>query len=348
MKKNRITWAFSLTALCLLFTACSEENNEPTGPQTRTLTVGCNIGKTPDTRAGVTPGNPDQARENFIWHTGDKFHGWLIREGGSSFEGLQALFEIDPKYSDAAPSNSATFTSPNFPTENYQMLATYPSGSFQLNANEALEYTIFYRATQNGKNDTRHLWEDMKMYGFTSAASSPLPAMTFHHLTSLVRFTVTNTNARACKITGITITGDNETLPFGQKYTLTFDKTNQTVTSSCTKDLYDVPSLSTENIELSAAKGNSFNAYMIVGASQTPLTDKKLIFTIKATDINDSNARTYTSLALDANQIIAANGGALTWEPGKRYWFDLLLDDDLTATLKEVTNLPGWDNETDL
>lgn len=360
MKRNRMKWAMPFAAFCLLVTACSKESNEPAAPQTRTLTIGCGIGKTsatPGTRAGVTPGNPDQSKENFIWHTDDRFKAFLIPEGESNYKPDYWVFDIDSEYSDDKPSKSAAFTCSSFPTGSYKMLATYPASNFAFDNNNGFTYWQTGQI-QIGKSSTKHLDGCMSMYATTTVASST-STMTFHHLNSLVRFTVTNKNATACRIKRIAmVNSDGQTSIFGVEYSLTYDWEKKSITNSCTRNMMLVgvdtqdASDTTKGIELSAAnaadKSDTFDAYMMVGASNVPLTGQQINFQIVATDADGGNWRSYISLALDAGKIIAANGGAITWEPGKRYWFDLVLDDALTVSLKEVTNLPGWNDETDL
>lgn len=360
MKRNRMKWAMPFAAFCLLVTACSKESNEPVEPQTRTLTIGCGIGKTsatPGTRAGVTPGNPDQSKENFIWHTDDRFKAFLIPEGESNYKPDYWIFTIDSEYSDDKPSKSAAFTCSSFPTGSYKMLATYPADNITYDNNNGFTHRLLSLQTQTGKSSTKHLGSCMSMYATTTVASST-STMTFHHLNSLVRFTVTNKNATACRIKQILMqNSDRKEFIFGEDYFLTYDWEKKSITNSCIGNgsymtILTNTSDTEKGIELSAAnaadKSDTFDAYMMIGASNVPLTGQQIVFEIVAADADGGNWRSYTSLALDAGKIIAANGGAITWEPGKRYWFDLVLDDALTVSLKEVTNLPGWNDETDL
>lgn len=351
----------SIAALCLLATACSEDNNEPTDATTRSLTIGCGIGKTtPGTRASVTPGNPNKLEENFIWHEGDAFDGWLIPQGQSSYLPTSSTFAIDEKYSDNTPSKSASFTCPDFPTgsASYKMLATYPNYYYTKTGDE-FTYSLS-RPPQIGSNNTSHLSKDMAMYATTTVTSAnSIPAMTFHHLSALLRFTVTNKNTSACRIKQISIVCEGRVSEvFGVKYSLKVDDWEKgTITHSCTKGTTSLV-LATQNsatdnggIELSAAgdtdKHDAFDAYVMTGPGTAELPGQNLIFQIIATDTDGtSNERAYTSLVLNGDKIHAE--GSTTWEPGKRYWFNLVLDDALTVTLNGVTDMPGWGTDNEL
>lgn len=368
MKRNPITWAMPLAALCLLATACSKESNEPEAPQTRTLTIGCGIGAntpTPGTRAGVKPGNQDKTKESFIWHADDYFYGWLIPAEGSSYEPSSYMFNID-QYSDATPSNSAKFTCGNFPAGSYKMLATYLGTNSGPDTDGAVPYVI-NTFPQIGRNTTTHLKHNMKMYALAEVTTANvIPAMTFRHLASLVRFTVTNKNASPCRVESIRISSSENQAPlFGVNYSLKVtDWATGNINNECTRTSHESVCTTDESedgvlgILLSAApatdKLDTFDAYQMIGAGTTPLNNQKLLFQINVTDSDGSNSNnhTYTSLALDANKIIEANAktgqGDYYWEPGKRYWFNLVLDEKLTVTLHSVSNLPGWGSDTEL
>lgn len=365
MKRNNLKWALPLAALCLLTTACSKDNEtEPTDGKTRSLTISCGIGETDskaDTRASVMPNNPDESKEKFIWHKGDALRAFLIPEGSVDFDNGATSFSIDENYDNANPSNVASFSS-SFPTGSYQMLATYRGSgvTFDKTSNSGELSFRFFTDPQIGKNDTRHLKYNMCMYAIATVTDKNVPSLTFHHLSSLFRFTVTNNNSSACRISSISVKNSSGNRIFGTHYTFkvtnwengTIDIKNGTAgdmnAASIEQTLQD-PADANKGIELSGT-GNSFDAYTIIGPN-APLTGETLEFVIKVTDIDGTKERTYTSLALDADKIIEANKGATTWEMGKRYWFNLVLDSELTVSIAGVTPLPGWgteDGETEI
>ena len=178
-----------------------------------------------------------------------------------------------------------------------------------------------------------------------------VPNLTFHHLSSLFRFTVTNNNSSACRISSISVKNSSGNRIFGTHYTFhVTDWVNEKIdikngtagdmnASSIEQTLQDAAD-ATKGIELSGT-GDSFDAYTITGPSAS-LTGEKLEFVIKVTDIDGTKERTYTSLALDASKIInneTNNNGATTWEMGKRYWFNLVLDDNVVL---ESCTISSW------
>lgn len=374
MKRNNLKWALPLAALCMLTTACSKDNEtDPTDGKTRSLTISCGIGETDskaDTRASVEPNNPDVTKgEKFIWHKWDRFYGYLCSGDSEDFidlDGVSGLtdsdtkdFSIDENYDDAKPSNVASFTCKNFPsTGSYRMLATYQFGgtySFSPTGNPGeLVFNISNgEKTQIGKNDTRHLAIDMCMYATAAVTDKNVPNLTFHHLTSLFRFTVTNNNSSACRISSISVKNSSGNRIFGTHYTFHVTDWNKGTIETTNSNANDVNASSielklqdatdaTKGIELSGT-GDSFDAYTITGPRPSaPLTGEKLEFVITVTDTDGNNPRTYTSLALDANDIInneTNNNGATTWEMGKRYWFNLVLDDNVVL---ESCTISSW------
>lgn len=364
MKRNNLKWALPMAALCLLATACSKENsNEPTAPKTRELTINCGIGATaatPGTRAGVKPGNTDKTKEYFIWHEKDAFNAYLIPGGSSSYDATPQSFVIQ-NYSNGAPSKSASFKCDYFPNNDnsYKMLAVYPKARFT-RADDVFTVTVPYTQTQIGKDNTNHLSKSMNMYAITEVpAGSQDPNLTFRHLTSLLRFTVTNKNAESCRISQITIAGVNTTEPiFGTKSSLEVlnweDGTIKTTSIEATNVVDFNLKTSSSDIKgillsgTNAPDGSVVDVYATVGQGKTALTGLSIDFRIIVGDADDNGQEYYYSMKLAGDDIIAANDGATTWEPGKRYWFDLVVDNMLTVTLKKVTPITGWGDEDNL
>lgn len=370
MKRNNLKWALPLAALCLLTTACSKDNEtDPTDGKTRSLTISCGIGETDskaDTRAGVKPGNTDESKEEFIWHKDDALKVFLIPKDSDKFKddlandgGLTAndavAFSIDQNYDDAKQSsNSASFTCNSFPTGSYKMLATYQYMAFQSftpteNPGE-LEFNLnMGEKTQIGKNNTQHLRDNMCMYATAEVTDgNNVPHLTFRHLSSLFRFTVTNNNSSACRISSISVKNSSGNRIFGTHYTFhvtdwvngkieTTNSNADDVNAASIEQQLQESDTDTKGIKLSGT-GDSFDAYTITGPSAS-LTGEKLEFVITVTDVDGTNERTYTSLSLDANKIIEKNGGVDTWEAGKRYWFNLVLDDNVVL---ESCTISSW------
>ena len=357
MNRNNMKWAaMPIAALCLTLAGCSSDEAVETPTDTpRPFTINASLGAdnaTPGTRAGIKPGNTDESKEIFIWHTGDTFAAWLTKADESGFETTKPVFTIDSNYdSDKDPFGSASFKCPNFPADrDYEIVAVYPTDKYTA-MDPYLQCEISTSLVQAEKNSTRHLATDMAMYATATVGVGAQSAnLAFEHLTSLFRFTVKNENDSACIITQITVSSDKNV--FGKKWFLGLDgrQIPRTATNSITLQFGKVEE-GYDPTGLDLAAGKSFDGYALSGPSRSGddylLTDKTLTFTLTVKD-KDGNEREYTSLALDADKIIAANNGATTWEAGKRYWFKLTLDDQLTVTLNPVTAMPGWNDEDHL
>ena len=248
-----------------------------------------------------------------------------------------------------------------------------PDGANSATSTDANTATFAFAVPATGQTQTglttAHLRDNMLMWGTTAQPVSVGPAPTgsttaptdadatgtapgfrFRHLTAMMRFTVKNKMAEGFRITAIRVKATGNI--FGTEGTITQTATPwseaPTVTSAADKAV-DAISLATaatddatKGISLSAATslgaadGGSLDAYLLTlpGAA---LTGQKLVFTLTTTGPDGQNTRAYTSLELDADRIITANDGATTLEAGKRYWFDLSLEDQLIVSSFTVT-----------
>lgn len=352
-----------IAALCLTLAAgCSSDDAAETpAATTRPFTINASLGTgnaNAGTRAGVDSTKHEVDKETFIWHEKDKFTTWMMTDAaGSNFNDITYKFAIKD-YSDASPSGSASFecTTDDFPTENkeYKMVAVYPADGIFVRHPEhsipALQCKIAVDQAQAEANSPRHLAKNMAMYAIATVGNGDTPtSLTFHHLTSLFRFTVTNKSASTCKITKIEVSSGTDV--FGSGWNLDFrggTMAQEPFTSSQKLTLGLGTSITGGNYSgfvLDTEK--KFDGYLLTGPANVALTDQTLTFTLTVTDTDGQNERTYTSFALAANEIIKKNDNATTWEAGKRYWFNLTLDDQLNVKLNLVDNLPGWDNDTE-
>ena len=352
----------------------AEPQPNPNPNTSLTLTINCALdGKTVDSRASVDYGNTDEtAGEIFHWNAGDSFYAYPLNTNGDAWvknadgnELAPVRFNIAAAYSEDHPAGNATFTGTFAAAGTYQMLALYPATSAFTPAATApangspatFAFTVpATEQTQSGPTTT-HLKDNALMYATTTQpftvgtqadgaqAGNTSSGMTFRHLTTMMRFTVSNKSAAERRVTAIGITstgksfGTSGTLtqtaaPWGAAPVMTYtaDKTVNAISlatraaDDATKGISFVPVATG-----SATDITTFDAYLITLPGDE-LTGQTLAFTLTTTDANGQNPRTYTSRELSADLIIAANKGVKTFEAGMRYWFNLDLDEQLSIS----------------
>lgn len=352
-----------IATLCLTLAAgCSSDDavETPTAT-TKPFTINASLGAgnaKVGSRATVDYGTVDQAKETFKWNASDKFTVIAKDANGQNVPNNDAssifhTFTIDENYKDNASSNSASFSCSTFQPSagTISMFAYYPADGAFTATNDNKEYTYSVATqTQTGAN-TDHLKQKMLMYATSSFTSPAAASLTFKHLTAMLRFTVTNENSASCKVTAITVTSSaNNVFGTSGKITPAADDYSQDPTIGTTAKAASL-TLNMSDYELAAAgttnDKTTVNGYMLTLPGDA-LTDQTLTFSLAVKDA-EGNSRTYTSFALAANDILnnENNTSDTTWKAGKRYWFNLTLDDKLTVTLNLVDKLPGWDNDTE-
>lgn len=368
MKRNNLQWAVPMAALCLLAAACSKDD-PPVDTSTRSITVSTQLNPfltttvTTGPRMSLAPNNTDPTVENCIWHKGDSFQGWLIPAGidDYNYDSHPVAFDIDGAYDDGAPSATASFSCPDFPNKKafYKMLVISPKEAFDPATNVV---TFENQQIQTGRNSSRHLARYMTMRAITTIDSGvPAPRLPFIHLTSLLRFTVKNTNASALRITGIGLKTDSKNGICGASIDMPVSDWRKGVFMPRIMEAYKELALtlkesadSEKGIELSARdaadNANVFDAYATAGYNAyLKLNEQKFVFTISVTDADGSNPRTFTSPEFDGSRITKTHeADAPFWINNRCYSFDLVLSDHLAVAFRQVTPIPGWDDETNL
>lgn len=343
--------AFSLLVVSCAGNGEIDDTSSIPQPGVRTLTIDCSTGakETPSSRTQVDYGD-ESPTEKFLWSTGDTFSTYLQAPDRGAYSTTPALFAIDEAYGEQSPSSFAKFHCQNFPAEHEKYNAIAITGGATCTSTDeslTLTYTVPSTATQSGKT-TDHLRANMIMYAKQSLASTG-NYITLHHLTSMMRFTVKNLNARSCKITSISMSCSK-----GKVFTSTdaliqpIDWNTDPAFLTPAGDLNTLTlHFATEN-NVTLAKNDVLEGYLLTLPAQgadVDLAEETFTFDVTATDADGSNPRTYTSLKLLGEKIVAQNAGVTHFEIGKRYRFDLFLDDALL--LGDVSVTP-WGESTDL
>ena len=351
-KKDMTKLAMSLLSIAVL-TACSSETDVTEQQQSsKPFTLSASIGTNePQTRASVDYGNTNESVETFKWNTGDSFE-MLITDAATNVihkngESIWHTFTINDTYSNDKKSNKADFTSLTFPSDksNVNYFALYPAGKFTKGTTEDSDINWYYVPlpqiqTQNGAN-TDHLKNTMLMEAHGAATSSDIISPSFSQLTSLFRFTVKNANSSSCKVKTIKVTCDGKAFYTSCAILVDDDQLPDMNNKGVgTKLLGEQTSITLNMSSYELAANATVDGYMNV-MNELPIQD--LHFTFELTVENaKGEERTYPSFALSGKTITDVNpdgvvDGKYYFEKGKRYWFDLTLNDELTAGLVSVT-----------
>lgn len=347
MTRNNMKWAaMPIAALCLTLAGCSSDHAVETPTDTRPFTISASLGAdnaNAGSRATVDYGIADQGKETFKWNVKDTFTAIAKNANGQNVMNDQSIFHpftIDKNYTDAS-SNSASFSCSTFQPSagSISLFAYCPADGAFTATNEGYTYSVSATQIQTGAN-TDHLKQKMLMYATSSFTYPAAASITFKHLTAMLRFTVTNSNATACKVTAITVTSSASSV-FGTegKITPAADDYSQAPTIGTT---VKAASLTLNISDYALGANTTVEGYMFTLPGDA-LTDKTLTFTLTVKDA-DGNEREYIFKTLDANEIIKKNSGTTTWEAGKRYWFDLTLKDQLTVAV----TVGAWTDETEI
>ena len=370
---------FALVASLLTAAGCTTEHDSLPQPG-RTFTLSASLGgkPAPDTRAGIDWGNNDpQKGESFRWHTGDAFSAAILATNGTLHNAVP--FAIDSSYDhDLAPSAAADFNADftAFPgleeTNCAYIFGTYPAAGFTavpqtgtdaLPGSNNYTYTLPTQGTVDRNSNAPiadtpdgYLASHMLMWGHTVRQMNGLTNRTisFHHLTTMLRFSITTTRSGEHTLKNITLSGGNGSGIFGTQGTLEPNFNTSGQPRIATTHYADALSLDLKGYTLGTVTPPAGKSASAITASPDAylltlpggaLAGKTIVFTITVAG-PDGTEQTFESRALSADLILAANPGTTTLEKGKRYWFNLTLDNDLTVNSVSVSDFaPGNGSE---
>lgn len=342
--KKNLKWAIPMIAACL-FAACSSNDNEVETPQTKRLTFGVTV----DEASAPTSRNAEWDYEDT--YTQDKkltlkwdetneisvFHYKATAPASWHASTYQGNLAVDKDNQKTVSVTIADWA------EGDGIAAFFPYKSdytFADGVISGIEMPSSF--TQTSKNAT-HLSDYMYMYGTLPCGTSITNAtMTLQHIPAVLRSLVINKGDAARNVKSVEIVAATG---FPSKMNVTYTKQadkNFGVTMAATSDVKSSITVNFDKYELKATGAASNADRLMAYALCFPIaTGQTYTFKVTTTDADGNNATTYIS-----NEVLSDKLKAL--KSGHYYTFELLLDDKLTATLKEVTNMPGWDTETEL
>ena len=352
--KNRLCW---LAALPLAFTACQNQDLLPEEPEAgKAGAIVATIGEQAQTRAQVQYGNPDETKgELFMWNNKDNFRIFDLQNEATASSPY--LYSISDNYDENTPSNSATFV----PSDSYSytnghnmvafngvnLFETYIADNILTLENINIEALNTQKSSSvPGHADVSHLKDYLPIYATATVSNGAIPSLSFRHLSSMFRYSLTNKTSSDVKIKQVTVKMTNHQ-HFIMAADITITATGEVaIINKWTEEATLVLNFedASDNPYTTIAKDATYDGYSIFipDNSVTFGAGEKLTFTVTTTD--GTTKTTSNPITLDASRIAAANNGAQYFEMGKRYWFDLTIDTDGTLKWTNAATPPAEDN----
>lgn len=289
-------------------------------------TITAQIGKAANTRAGVVENNSNYADgERFRWSVGDEVTMHFYQNGTAKYEVTYVAGSAD-----ATNPNLCTFTpkvSTTIAAGRYDIYGVYATPTATPTSNNIGDLT------QRGNNSSAHLNGQLLMKGqvlnAALTAESTTLEMRFNHLTSVVRYVVTNNTGNAdLKVNHINLT--SSTSPFVLRaylsniyiQALTLSNKNKYATLSVTDGAFDAD--------------NTFHGFTRV------LTEPEAITDLTVTLVVENNGkRSALSKAIPAASLANVLGEG--FRPGYSYYFRL----NINSTGLEVLPISAWEGTED-
>lgn len=338
----------------MLLSACNSEDgldNPIQKPQLKKVTIKCSVGKdNPKTKASISIGKKTEDGEGFIWEAGDSFYAYSINTTFNMMGPTPSEFNI----TSGVGSKNGEFTATGYPIGSKQVMASIYGESLKdpnmLSlvdyVQAAKEYSFRFNmpsnsAVQDGRN-INNLSKGIHMCSFNKIEDKQMPDIKFKHLTSLFRFTITNSNTTSIKVQQVDIECAKRFANLNAEVRYNIDSEKMTFIPSGEYGLF----LEMKNVIL--APGETCNSFLPFIPGMDDMSGNELKFKLEVSDQDGSNLRTYESKTLSTDLIIAKNG-VNHFELGKRYWFNLSLNDavkvnnisvsDWSATVRNLANI---------
>lgn len=351
MKRDYMKWAMPILVCCML-SACGNDENGLETPTAKTLTFGVNIkeASAPSSRSVEWEYEDSYTKDKtlkLIWDEQANEIELLHYKATSTFWGATP-YTGSLNVADGKKTVSVTI---NDWTENDGIVAIYPrKDTYTVSEGKISKLTMPSDFTQTGKTTT-HLKDYMYMYGYATnmnTDNSVSGSMTLSHIPAVIRGLVINKSNAARIVKSVEIVPETE---FPASMNVTYTKSASGF--DIVPEIENSTKLTSIKVTCDNASGTNWNTLQATGATDNTdrlmayalcfptATSQDYVFKITATDVDGSNEVTYTSNVVKKAKLANLSSGYY-------YTFELLLDDELTVTLKEVTPMPGWDNETDL
>lgn len=341
-----------ILAGCML-SACSSDENGLETPTAKTLTFGVNI------KEASAPSSRGVEWEYEDSYTKDKTLKLIWGEQANEIE-LLHYKATDPASWVTAPytgslnvadGKKTVSVTINDWTENDGVVAIYPrKDAYTVSEGKISNLTMPSDFTQTGKKAT-HLKDYMYMYGYATnmnTDNSVGGSMTLSHIPAVIRGLVINKRNVARIVKSVEIVPETE---FPALMNVTYTKSASGF--DIVPEIENSTKLTSIKVTCDNASGTNWNTLQAIGATDNAdrlmayalcfptATSQNYIFKITATDADGSNEVTYTSNVVKKNKLTNLSSGYY-------YTFELLLDDELTATITSIGLMPDWSDETDL
>ena len=293
--------------LALTLTSC--ENDSPLNniasddESVLLLTLNVSIDNSAQSRAQVQLGNYADNTEYALWNEGDAFSLYDLGANGITPPTTSSTFTITD-YSNDNPNSTASFIGSCNITKGNSVFAIYPLQDELPTDSEidiSIPQTVDYESNSDAEVGT-NMAKYMYMYS-TGKMDGSNTAISFSHLTSMIRITYQNLSSEAQKISTVSVIGDGEY--FGTSLKLNLIDGTQSLTVG---DSFLTATFS----DLSVAASDTIDIYLLF---------------FPGTEFNDDG-----SLSLNiGEQTVKYSTSVLQstcFSAGGRYWFDLTQTDD--------------------
>ncbi|MDL2299631.1 hypothetical protein LJC21_02870 [Bacteroides sp. OttesenSCG-928-E20] len=320
-----------ILATALLLGACGNNDDllpDVDNPQQQVPLpiITAQIGGEDDTRAGVVTDNENYAKgERFRWNTNDKVTMYFYQGDDAKYTVTYVAASID-----ATNPNLCTFT----PKED-DTVTSIAEGMYEVVGLYAITFTAptennMGNLRQAGNNSSSHLSGQLPMKGKAvlnaSATAAPTAlSMRFNHLSSVVRYVVTNNAGNAdLKVSSIDLT--SSTAPFAVR-TYLFDKDAQALTLS-SKGVHNILSVTDGAF---SATDNTFHGFTRVVTGSEAITDLTVYVTL-----NNNDKPTLLSYIIPPASLTNVLGQG--FKPGHSYYFRL----NINSAGLVVSSISEW------
>lgn len=204
MKLNKYSW---LAALPLLFTACQDdmlvEKHSQQGIYTLSATV---EDGSASSRAQIVLNGTSTTKESFHWNEEDAFTLFQLpvkdAEGNVVTEMSSHEFTISDSYSDEKPAASADFSTLDALTVGREFVAFYPTPVVDTENSYKVSWNLESILPDNSVASWKDYFKN-NLFMMVKGTVSNTTALTFEHLSGIIRITYKNTSSVDRKINGI-------------------------------------------------------------------------------------------------------------------------------------------------
>lgn len=321
MKINKIL----CLAVVMSLTACQndEMTEAPVLPENGLNTLVGSVGTQMLSRAQIVLGNTEEG-ETFIWNSGDS----LSLYDMDISEPSAHIFKISEEYNESNASATASFTTETALTAGHYYAAVYPSGGYTFENGTIRDLELTYELDDySDASWKKYFSKNMYMYA-TGIASSKGTTMQFKHLCYMIRLTYTNETGETQEVKSV------EFMSGGLNHGGTYS-----VADEAWHGGYGMNQSITLANPLMAEAGKSYDFYLLFFPVSNDLKGTSINVGV---NVGDNN---YYTSDLSSEEVLAQNSGAVSYEAGKCYHFNVTHRADMSlAWSKNLTTTVKIDN----